>query len=104
MAEYTKNIDSFINKLKKYQGKPYDFKYSLDDDYIYCSELVYKAFQDATNQKLGKLYKLGDLNWKPYKETIKKFEGGPPPLERLMITPKHLSQAEQLYNIYSFGY
>lgn len=97
--EFKKYIPSFIKTLEKYQGKPYDFKYDLDDDYIYCSELIFKAFKDATNIELGKLVRFGDLNWQPYKETIIKYEGGDPPLDRLIITPKHLSEAEQLTKV-----
>lgn len=33
---------------------------------------------------------------------MKKIENGPPPLDRVMITPKHLSDAEQLIKVFSF--
>jgi len=34
---------------EKYLGRPYDYRYQLDDESIYCSELIYKSFRDATN-------------------------------------------------------
>ena len=102
--EHKKNIPKFINALEKYQHRSYDFKYRLDDQYIYCSELVYKAYKDATNEELGKLMRLGDMNWKPYEERIIGFEAGELPLDRKMITPKHLSEANQLEIVYKFGY
>jgi hypothetical protein len=43
------------------------------------------------------------LDWRPFAEAIKKFEGGSPPLQREMITPKHLSEAKQLEKVYAFG-
>jgi len=102
-TKFRKNIPNFLEALKKYQGKPYDAKYELDDWKIYCSELVYKAYRDATSEELGELVELGSLNWKPYEETIRKYEEGPPPLDRRMITPVNLSKAPQLTKIYSVG-
>jgi hypothetical protein len=102
-TEYQGNIPNFLESLKKYQGKPYDAKYELDDWKIYCSELVYKAYYDATFEELGVLVELGSLNWKPYEKTIRKYEDGPPPLNRRMITPINLSKALQLTKIYSVG-
>jgi hypothetical protein len=103
--QHIQYIPAFIEALDKYQGKPYDFRYRMTDSHIYCSELAYKAFLDATGQALGQLMRLGDLNWKPHIETILAYDGGSePPLDRLMITPKHLSQAEQLELVTSIGY
>jgi len=101
--QYSKYIPDFIKALNKYQGRPYDINYDMDDNYIYCSELVYKAFKDATGQEMGSLRALGKMNWKPFEKTIMKYEGGKPPLNRLMITPKDLSEANQLELIESFG-
>jgi len=101
--EYREYIPEFIDALKEFQGRPYDYKYEMDDEYIYCSELVYKAFQRAANENLGQLVKLGDLNWKPYEKTIRKYEQGEPPLERAIITPVHLSRAPQLKKVFSNG-
>jgi len=101
--QYNYIIPEFIIKLKNYLGKPYDSRYKMDSSAIYCSELVYKGFYDATGERLGKLVKLGNLDWKPYRETIEKYENGPVPLERMMITPKHLSEANQLEKVFEFN-
>lgn len=93
---YSSNINIFIKKLKNYLGYPYDIKYNLNDDAIYCSELIFKAYKDATGEEMGILYKLKDLNWKPWIKTIEKYEQGPVPLNRVMITPYNLSKAKQL--------
>ena len=68
----------------------------MDDESIYCSELIYKAYRDATKGSLGKLVKLGDLKWRPYQQIIERLEGGPVPVEREMITPRDLALAEPL--------
>lgn len=101
--QYSGTVQPFIAALNKYNYRLYDIRYKLEDEELYCSELVYRAYKDATGQELGKLVKLGDMNWQPYKSTIEKYEQGPVPLERKMITPKNLSEAEQLYHVQSIG-
>ncbi len=100
-TSYPHNIQKIIKESEKYIGLPYDFKYKWDKENIYCSELIFRAYQDATNNELGKFIKLGDMNWKPYKKIIEKYEGGPVPLERLMITPKGLSEAKEIEIFFS---
>lgn len=99
-AAYRPIIPDFIKALHGYLGLPYDAKYEMGDEAIYCSELIFKAFRDATGEELGRVVCLGDLNWQPYRDIIVRYEGGPPPLDRLMITPKHLAEAPQLEKIF----
>lgn len=99
--EYKQNIPQLIVETNKYLGLPYDVQYEMDDKKIYCSELIHKAYRDATNQKMGKLFALGKMNWKPYQKTIEYYEKGVIPLERKMITPKHLSESEYLKKVLS---
>ena len=101
--EHVRELPKFLSALPRYVGRPYDVRYRMDDKFIYCSELVYKAYRDATGKPLGKLVKLGDLNWRPYVATIRKYEGGEPPLDREMITPIDLSRAPQLKKIFDNG-
>jgi len=100
---YRPIIPEFIAALLSYLGLPYDAKYEMGDKAIYCSELIFKAFRDATGEELGRVVRLDDLNWQPYREIILRYEGGPVPLERLMITPKHLADAEQLVKIFEYS-
>ena len=101
--QFRKYVPKLIDASGAFLGRPYDFKYELDDEKIYCSELLYKAMLKASGRSLGKLQRLGELNWQPYRATIEKYEGGEPPLDRLMITPRSLSEAEELEKVYS-GY
>ena len=95
-------MPAMIEQAKTYLGRPYDVRYRMDDEQIYCSELIYKAFAAASDgQQLGTLVQLGDLNWQPWQETIRYFEGGPVPLEREMITPRNLAEASQLERVFS---
>jgi len=99
--QYKKNIPQFINESEKYLGLPYDIYFELDDEKIYCSELIYKSFKDATRENLGDLVKLKDLNWEPHSGFIKLIEPDEIPYEREMITPGDLAKAQQLVKIYS---
>jgi permuted papain-like amidase YaeF/Yiix C92 family enzyme len=90
------HIPATIARAETYLGRPYDVRYRMDDEKIYCSELIYKAYRDASSEELGRLVCLGDLHWKPFEATIVHFEQGPVPLEREMITPRDLALAEQL--------
>ncbi|HSI84915.1 MAG TPA: YiiX/YebB-like N1pC/P60 family cysteine hydrolase [Candidatus Methylacidiphilales bacterium] len=102
--KWKNTIPQFKAALLTYLGKPYDIRYQMSDDKIYCSELVYKGFKKATGEDLGKVEKLGDLNWKPHEAFIREIEHGPVPLEREMITPVSVSKASQLKEVFRNGY
>ena len=76
----------------------------MDDEKIYCSELIYKGYKAATGKPLGKLVKLREMDWKPYEATIREIEGGPPPLEREIISPRAVSEAAEVEKVYARGY
>ncbi len=97
-------IGPMVAAARKYLGRPYDIHYEMDDEKIYCSELLYKGYMGATGQPLGKVMKLRELNWKPYEGTIKEIEGGTVPLEREIITPRAVSEAAEVEKVYSRGY
>lgn len=103
--KYQVHIPETMRCVKTYLGKPYDIRYQMDDDQIYCSELIYKSYQTASyGDALGELVRFGSLNWQPHENVIKYFEGGPVPLDREMITPVDLSKASQLEKVYSFRF
>lgn len=91
--EYRKNIPAMIKEAEKLKGRPYDIRYRMDDEKIYCSELIYKAYKNTCGEELGTLTKLGDLNWQPYIKTIEYYEKGPVPKDRLMVTPVSISKS-----------
>lgn len=97
--EYRRHIPAMISHARSMLGRPYDARYRLDDERIYCSELVWKAYRQACGDELGHTVALGSLHWEPYRETIEHYEGGPPPLDRQMITPRGLSEAPQLQRV-----
>ena len=101
--EFRTHVPAFVKALDTYAGRPYDFDFQMDDSCLYCSELVFKAFRDASGIELGKLMRLGDLNWKPFEQQMRDYNGGDLPLDRVMITPRHLSEADQLEKVFASG-
>jgi hypothetical protein len=95
-----KKIPAIIAAAEKYEGRPYDIHYDMDDEKIYCSELLYKAVRDASGKKLGKIRRLGELNWRPYEQVIRSIENGNLPLDREMITPRDFSEAPELQQVF----
>jgi uncharacterized protein YycO len=101
-SPYREHIPRTLECCTAYLGRPYDIRYRLDDEAIYCSELVYKAYRDATHgQQLGRLVRFGDMNWRPYETLIEQVEGGAVPVDREMITPVDLAKAPQLEPVFS---
>ena len=99
-APLSEKVPAIITAAERYEGRPYDIHYDLDDEKIYCSELLYKAVRDATGRKLGKIRKLGELNWRPYEQVIRQIENGNLPLERAMITPRDFTEAPELQEVF----
>jgi hypothetical protein len=100
--KYLSIIPGFKKNLLSYIGRFYDFDYDMSRGReVYCSDLIYLAFYTASGEKLGKLEKLGDLDWKPYEHFIRFEEGGLLPLDRLLITPASLARAPQLHKVYN---
>ncbi|MFP4499216.1 MAG: YiiX/YebB-like N1pC/P60 family cysteine hydrolase [Vulcanimicrobiota bacterium] len=75
-----------VNEAKKYLNLPYDYNYKLDDEHLYCSELVFKAYIRGIDIRPGNLVYLKDLNYKGSEDFIKDLTGELP-LERQIITP-----------------
>jgi len=93
-------IPALVDSAKAMLRLPYDYKFSFDDEHIYCSELIYKAFMRVTGDTLGETQKLETLNWQAYEDFIRRTQKGELPLDHELITPLAIAQAEQLTCIY----
>lgn len=94
-------IKKAIAEAEKLLGLPYDIQYEMDDEKIYCSELVYKAFLRGCNIRIGSEQTLGSLDWKPHETFIRHIAGGDLPLDRVMVTPESLTHSRHLTLVYS---
>ena len=93
-------IPAFVAAARSYLGRPYDPRYRMDDERIYCSELVHKSYAAAGGETLCEPVALGDLDWRPHAAVIRELEGGDPPLERLLVTPRDLARAALLQPVF----
>lgn len=98
---YQDKIAAMVENGRAYLGRPYDIQYEFDDEKIYCSELVFKAFKQATTEDLGRVVELGTLEWQAHEAFIRSITGGELPLDRLMITPADLARANQLHPLHN---
>ncbi len=89
------DTEKLRTELKSYLGRPYDIHYAPEDNEIYCSELVYKAYDRALGIQIGQWQTLESLDWKPFEPFILKLEGHVP-LDREMITPVELTRSPVL--------
>ncbi len=53
-----------VQNAEKYLGKPYDIYFEWDDRAIYCSEIVWKAYQHALGIELSPLQQLKQFDLK----------------------------------------
>lgn len=98
---YQPYIPDIIRAAYRYLNRPYDIQYEWDDEKIYCSELIYKAVDDATGIKLAELKRLGDMTWQPHAAFIRSISGGELPLDRKIMTPGDLALSAKTDFVYS---
>jgi hypothetical protein len=110
VVKRVKNSDAFlttegITKMKsideKYLNKNYDLKFEWSDDKIYCSELVWKIYDQAFGVQIGALQQIKDFDLSDpvVRAKAKERYGNKIPLEELIITPDRMFQSDQLVTI-----
>lgn len=113
-----KKAELIVKNAGTYYGRPYDFHFTLDKDKIYCSELVYHAFNEVLADKIGKVEHIKDLFVdNPLARTLieKRWNSHPfcqdPSItfercyERIMeqeiVTPASIAEDDKLITVYS---
>ncbi len=96
-----KVLDKMHKYLKQNVGKDYDLKFEWSDDRMYCSELVWKAYRDATGLKVGKLKKMGDydLSDPDVKKALEDRYGKNLPLSEPTIAPGAIFDSKLLKTV-----
>ncbi|EFA4877567.1 YiiX family permuted papain-like enzyme [Escherichia coli] len=86
---------------KRYLGKPYDFSFSWSDDRHYCSEVVWKVYQNALGMRVGEQQKLKefDLSNPLVQAKLKERYGKNIPLEETVVSPQAVFDAPQLTTV-----
>lgn len=98
---------STLTKMKQigeqFKGKSYDIYFEWSDDKIYCSELVWKIYKQATNIEIGQLENLSDfdLTNNIVKAKMKERYGENIPMNEKVISPAAMFNSELLITIKS---
>lgn len=94
-----------LEKMKqvegRFAGKHYDIYFDWSDDNIYCSELVWKVYKEATGLEVGQLEKLRnfDLSSEVVKQKMKERYGDHIPLDENVISPVSIYNSELLKRV-----
>lgn len=97
--------EAALKDMKKYMsqhlGKNYDAKFGWGDDKMYCSELVWKAYERATGKHLGELRPMKDYDFsKPeVREKVKQRWGNNIPWNEKMIAPSDIYASKLLKTV-----
>ena len=97
--------NSTLTKMKQigeqFKGKPYDIYFEWSDDKIYCSELVWKVYKQATDIEIGQLEQLSDFHLSNdiVKAKMKERYGENIPLNEKVISPAAMFNSDKLITI-----
>lgn len=83
-------------------GKNYDSLFEWSDDKIYCSELVWKIYDQGAGIQLGEKSRLGDydLSHPEVRDKLVERYGDNIPLESVMVPPSTIYDAQELETVY----
>jgi hypothetical protein len=95
-------IESLKRAALKYEGKPYDLYFEWSDDRIYCSELIWKAYNDALGVEIGALERFADFDLSDplVAAKLKERFGDSVPLEETVISPAAMFDSDVLETVY----
>ena len=102
-----KNVNKILNKNvlekmksigKRYLGKDYDIYFEWTDERFYCSELVWKIYQEATGIEIGQLKALKDfdLTSETVRKKLREHYGNQIPYNEKIISPDAMFQSDLL--------
>ena len=92
-------LKAAVVEAKRELGKPYDVRYAWDDERIYCSELVVKAFERAAQVSYGERVRLDALELGTFEKTVAMKLGVP--LSQEVVPPGSLAADPRLEVVFS---
>lgn len=96
-----KTIMEMKSLAKSFLGRPYDSYFEWSDENMYCSEYIWKIYQQTTGLELGRLQKLGDfdLSHPIVQKKLKQRYGANVPLEEKVISPAAIFESALLESV-----
>ena len=88
---------------QKFMGRPYDVLFEWSDNKIYCSELVWKLYQEGLGLELAPLRKMGEYSFDDPRVAglVEKRWGHRFSADELVVAPSDLDTSPFLETIYS---
>lgn len=85
-----------------FAGRPYDFHFSWSNDALYCSELVWKAFDQALGVRLSDPRPMADydLAHPQVRARLRERFGAEIPLDEQVVSPAALYDSPRLQTVY----
>jgi len=102
-----KLTDETLTKMREigesHMGKDYDLVFNWSDDKLYCSELVWKIYDQGAGIDLAPLHHLSeyDLSHPAVKAKLAERYGDSIPLDEPVIAPSDLFESTTLKTVYS---
>lgn len=86
-------------------GRPYDIYFDMDDERIYCSELVQKIYQRGAGIEVGEVERFRDmdLTGEAARHILDERFGTAIPADRQVVTPAALFRSPLLVTVDSVG-
>lgn len=96
-----KTITKMQQINEQFLGKDYDIYFAWDDDAIYCSELVWKIYKEATGIEIGQLQTLSsfDLSHPVVKQKMAERYGKHVPFDEKVISPAAMFNSDKLSTV-----
>ncbi|RSK36292.1 YiiX family permuted papain-like enzyme [Hymenobacter metallilatus] len=85
----------------QYQGRAYDLYFGWSNERIYCSELLWKTYQQATGRRIGRLQQLRefDLSHPAVQQKLRERYGNRLPLREPVISPVAMFDSPELVKV-----
>lgn len=87
---------------ERFAGKDYDLYFEWSDERIYCSELVWKVFDEGAEIQLGNRQTIADfdLTHPAVQAKLKERFGDRIPRDEIVVSPVAIFEAPQLETVY----
>lgn len=95
------SVSRLLAGAARFSGRPYDLGFGWSDDHIYCSELVWKAYDRALGIQIGALQKIREFNLSDpaVKAKMRERYGQHVPLDELAISPQAMFESTVLVTV-----
>jgi len=86
---------------KKFKNRNYDLYFEWSDERIYCSELVWKIYQQATGIEIGALQQLREFNLTApaVRQKLRERYGNRIPMHEKVISPRAMFESDKLITV-----